>query len=361
MLRAIAVLMVLGRHMDIPREPWLRGMAGWWHFIGWTGVDLFFVLSGFLVSGLLFREARRTGGVHAGRFLIRRGFKIYPSFYVLVLCGLGLLIAGHTPVVWSNIRAEVFFYQNYAAGLWFHTWSLAVEEHFYLLLALALFLYSRTNPDWQRPSALLRAIIALILLVIAMRVANSFDHPYNEGHDLFSTHLRLDSLLFGTLLSHFHTFHQQALAAWVHRSKPLLWTLFAVAAAELSFVPPGNNFGHTFGLTLLYVGFGALLLLCLYRNRSFEDSKSRLVKTLAALGRDSYSIYLWHPVARLIIMQFFPAAWNGWTLLAYLAIALVGGVLMARLIEIPALALRDRLFPDYATAVVGVEEAPALV
>ena len=70
-LRCVAVLLVVGYHMPYYRL---------WGRIGWIGVDLFFVLSGFLISGLLFREFRDTGSIDVKRFLIRRGLKIYPSF-----------------------------------------------------------------------------------------------------------------------------------------------------------------------------------------------------------------------------------------------------------------------------------------
>lgn len=86
-LRGVAVLLVLGRHIQYPPqlpEPF-QTLVGYWSRCGWVGVDLFFVLSGFLVSGLVFEEWKRTGGFAAGRFLIRRGFKIYPAFYLLWL------------------------------------------------------------------------------------------------------------------------------------------------------------------------------------------------------------------------------------------------------------------------------------
>src|SRR6266851_2933114 len=73
-LRGAAVLVVFSRHIAFP----IIGR------FGWVGVDLFFVLSGFLVSGLLFREFQRTGHVQPGRFLIRRAFKIYPQFYFMI-------------------------------------------------------------------------------------------------------------------------------------------------------------------------------------------------------------------------------------------------------------------------------------
>lgn len=75
-LRGIAVLMVLVHHSPTP----LGGRL----LAGWTGVDLFFVLSGFLVSGLLFKEHLATGRIHPWRFYLRRGFKIYPNFYVML-------------------------------------------------------------------------------------------------------------------------------------------------------------------------------------------------------------------------------------------------------------------------------------
>src|ERR1700722_19491950 len=85
-LRGLAILLVLGRHAIVPREDAgrLAPLAKiWWH-IGWTGVDLFFVLSGFLVGGLLLGELRSRGTLDIKRFIIRRGFKIWPAYYTLV-------------------------------------------------------------------------------------------------------------------------------------------------------------------------------------------------------------------------------------------------------------------------------------
>src|SRR3974390_1422877 len=72
-LRAVAILLVLGRHANLS-EVWSR--------IGWCGVDLFFVLSGFLISGLLFQEYKKRKSIDFMRFFILRGLKIYPSFYL---------------------------------------------------------------------------------------------------------------------------------------------------------------------------------------------------------------------------------------------------------------------------------------
>ena len=81
-LRGIAVLLVLCRHMPLsPKLPeWFLAPLQVLQRGGWAGVDLFFVLSGFLVSSILFREWQRSAKLHAGRFLVRRAFKIYPAF-----------------------------------------------------------------------------------------------------------------------------------------------------------------------------------------------------------------------------------------------------------------------------------------
>ena len=86
-LRAVAVLLVMGRHMWSPPASWPAGVrvfSGMWHNGGWIGVDLFFVLSGFLVSGLLYREFQRHGRISALHFYARRAWKIYPPYYVMI-------------------------------------------------------------------------------------------------------------------------------------------------------------------------------------------------------------------------------------------------------------------------------------
>ena len=82
-LRFVAVFLVIGRHMKVcPQNssPFFHNISTVWHTGGWVGVDLLFVLSGFLISSLLFREAQAYAKIDIKTFLIRRGFKIYPAF-----------------------------------------------------------------------------------------------------------------------------------------------------------------------------------------------------------------------------------------------------------------------------------------
>src|SRR5262249_35905839 len=126
-LRGVAILLVLGRHIyDIPPEasPWTAAIFRAWRNFGWIGVDLFFVLSGFLIGGLIFAEAIRYGTIQPVRFLIRRGLKIYPAFYAFLFLSLLLCNRLHIPIpdYPRGLYGEIFFLQNYFDRLWPQTW-----------------------------------------------------------------------------------------------------------------------------------------------------------------------------------------------------------------------------------------------
>src|SRR5262249_876999 len=152
--------------------------------------DLFFVLSGFLVSGLLFKEYKRHGDVRLGRFLVRRGFKIYPAFYVFLLATSLAVLLGGQALDGLAFLCEALFVQNYGPNLKDHTWSLAVEEHFYLLLCL--FFWLRLRRRHARPFAPLPALFLLVALAcLGLRLWTTwsapFSYTYNNKHLHFPT------------------------------------------------------------------------------------------------------------------------------------------------------------------------------
>ena len=122
-LRGLAIVLVLGVHYKHVYNVWTK--------LGGVGVDLFFVLSGFLISGLLFAEFKKTGSIDFKRFFIRRGFKIYPAYYAVILF--------YAPFAFHRLGwSDFLFLQSYRAGILGQAWSLSVEEHFYILLPFLL-------------------------------------------------------------------------------------------------------------------------------------------------------------------------------------------------------------------------------
>jgi len=335
-------------------------LLSWWRHWSWIGVDLFFVLSGFLVSGLLFKEYERTGAIQPWRFLIRRGFKIYPGFYLLLLFTIviELFILNNFPEDgWSRVFVEAIYIQNYVPGLFDHTWSLAIEEHFYIALVM-LFFWRLRRP---RPfDGLPRFILLCCGLALVMRVMTaSLIWPFENRVHHLPTHLRFDSLLYGVLLSYAYSFHRERLTAWIrHWRVPIFLSSFVFIAPMLVLIAEQSRFVETIGFTLLAIAFTEWTALVLCCDGRFHAVFIRAFRWLTPIGVASYSIYLCHvPMAVWGI----PLVGEGLriplsyslALLVYFGGSIASGFLMARFIEFPCLRLRDRYFPSMLSGVLS--------
>jgi peptidoglycan/LPS O-acetylase OafA/YrhL len=321
-----------------------------WQQGGWIGVDLFFVLSGYLVSGLLFKEYSKYGRISLRRFFVRRGFKIYPPFYFFLIVTLLVSLWLRSPLRIDNVLREVFFVQNYGDRLWDHTWSLAVEEHFYILLPLLLlFLIRRSvSSNTNAPFAVLPGIaLAIGIVCLSLRIITASLMPYDTIRNVFATHLRIDSLMFGVLLSYFHHCHKESFEAAIKGRRQIFLLGAALFTIPAFILPLNSPFHYTVGFTLLYLAAGMALCAALDSNPSPRFP----VRAAAYLGSLSYSIYLWHmPVNHWIAPRFgnlAPAGW-GWYMYAtaYLTLSAVVGIVCAYLVEVPAIRIRDRFFPS---------------
>jgi len=336
-LRGVAVLLVLGHHHTAWRPL---------YDLGWTGVDLFFVLSGYLVSGLLFAEYRKWGGINLRRFWLRRGLKIWPAFYAFLVFTLVQRAASGGRYL-RGLLGEAFFLQSYSDRwrLWPHTWSLAVEEHFYLLLPLLLLAISARSRHRANPFRAIPLVFgALAVGCLALR-AVTWAHTGSWRATAFPTHLRIDSLFAGVALAYVRHFH---LAAFERASRLPVWVPGALLVSVSLVFPAESGAMATMGLTLLYLGYGCILVWMAGR----PSSRNLAMRGLAAIGYYSYSIYLWHGALAFSVFVDRPTTW-AW-FIAYLAACVALGVLMAYLIETPFLRLRDRLFPSRS---VGTELA----
>lgn len=352
-LRAVAILLVLGRHANVSVVSTR---------IGWCGVDLFFVISGFLISGLLFQEYKRFGDIHLKTFWLRRGLKIYPAFYVytLVLAVTSLLMFGGIPGYKFPVRPllmDATFLCSYFQGLSGHTWSLAVEEHFYFVLPLFLVVLmklraKREDPFTSIPTVFLVIAIASLLLRMIARPASPRDY-YSY---LFPTHLRMDGLFCGVMIGYLFHFKPQYLlrvASW-----PLL-IAGGILLTPVYFFEIENWNLYTWGLTCAYLGFACILIWAIHVPLQMRRIVAWPLNLLARIGFYSYSIYLWHwivifyfrPYIRyLCITTGSPLVWSSalesrqWPLSGVFSILM--GIAMAAVVEQPVLRLRDRWFPS---------------
>lgn len=346
-LRGVAILTVVIHHMfPIPNTHWAAGPIMAIRATGWAGVDLFFVLSGFLVSGLLFNEFKRDGKVDVARFLIRRGFKIYPAYYALFFAGLGVLLLTHSSL--SALVPVFFFFCNYtfdwltAASnvVWVHLWSVSVEEHFYLLLSLTVWLLSRQKQSSMRAIPYICGAVCVIVPILRLLTWLYFP---TWSSALYATHLRVDALAFGVLLCYLYHHHESAVKNLFLKRSLLWFPLAALLTAPCLIWGPESFFCYVVGLTTLYVGFGIVLLTVVINPLPVNFLTSPVART----GVYSYSIYIWHRIFQLVADVCVPPTADNLVLreAVYFAAAVFGGVAMAKLIEMPMLVLRERVIP----------------
>ena len=344
-LRGLAILIVIGRHPPIfsSNAGLLSGLSWYWYNCGWMGVDLFFVLSGFLIGNGLFAEIKAEGSLNVARFLVKRAFKIWPGYIVLML----FLSTGITldPVSRKNIIWNWMHLQNYIGSCRVQTWSLAVEEHFYLFLPAVLLLLLRLKRFTLLPA--IAAFVAVFCLV-----GRFFD--LKGAHSL--SHLRMDSLFFGVLLAYL-TKYSPTFAAAIVRRRRLLFCFGAVVVGVISYLNLLDWYVLTFGLTLTYVGFGAILL-ALISTTETDGILGKLLfcplaRRIAMIGFYAYGIYLWH-----IEFGFFPALalypllsglpnTLSWLceMILFVSFSIIFGIMMSRLVELPMLQWRDKIVP----------------
>ncbi len=359
-MRAFAILLVIGAHFRFAAPDGVVGALAYvWHEWGGFGVPLFFTLSGYLVGGLLITEMRTRGGIDVGRFLIRRGLKIWPAYFVFVayLVAMPLAKGASLRELLSDYWPNALFINNYIGpNPALHTWSLAVEEHFYLALPFVLLALIRIG--WSAGIAPLCLLAPLAWSVLRAGCA-VFGDPYLVDSTMPATHLWLDGLLAGVGVRALVEFNPEVVAGLRAWRWPLIAAGIGVIACLALPWPTLNGVSLYKILPVRVVSSTAILMGVLHLSMT-----AWWTAALAWIGRYSYSIYLWHVtviggVSRAISPFVHDGSVVEWIVAATLtaSAAVLFGGLMSRLIEWPVVSLRDRFLPASSSRYASGETA----
>jgi peptidoglycan/LPS O-acetylase OafA/YrhL len=326
-LRAISVSLVVFSHLF-----WHSVYASWFALLGHLGVRVFFVISGFLITGLLLRELDSTKHINLGKFYLRRTLRIFPPYYFLVLIIIVLQVAGWIKLAPDDVLHALTYTVNYhPESSWYlgHAWSLSVEEQFYLLWPAVLLFAGRRRGLWIAFSVL--ALCPLIRLSIWYLFPSLVEYEIGYRFETVA-----DSIAAGCILA--------STQEWLKLQRPYhtilgsrLFILVPVVILYASRLPNSSRLSILVGITVQNIGIAACIAWSA-TNYAGKIGKVLNSKPMVFLGVMSYSIYLWqqpflNPFSASIISRF------------PVNLILVGAASLASYycIERPSLRLRQRL------------------
>jgi peptidoglycan/LPS O-acetylase OafA/YrhL len=300
-LRALAIVLVLLYHYCklFPHPAWTNA----WGSFSWIGVDLFFVLSGYLIASQLFERIKNNHPVNLREFYIKRFFRIIPAYLTVVFFYFAIPeFKEHKglPPLWKFLT----FTQNFGLDLrtqkaFSHAWSLCIEEQFYLLFPLALLLLTFT----KEKKIILWCLLFLFASTILLRLLswNIFLAPLEGDPDFgpnwakyiyYPTYNRLDSLLVGISLAAVSKFFPQTKTFFDRNYIVfLIGGLFLIAVSYFICKEQTSFSASIFGFSLVALSFGCITAAALSPNCFLYKYGSKITSAIALL---SYSVYLLH-------------------------------------------------------------------
>ncbi len=354
-LRGLAILLVIPHNLRLLVEPHdaLSHWLTFWFDRGWVGVQLFFVLSGFLITRILLRSRQSEGYFKA--FFMRRTLRIWPLYY-----GSLALVLWVLPALGVAMRRDpqldiylLSFLSNYVhpfhpgAIVMPHFWSLAVEEQFYLVWPIVVWFCAARQLAW----------VSLALIALTPLVRFALLHAGMSTDVIYEwTPCRMDALAFGAMAA--AMLEQQAVLNAMKRH-PRWWTwgpwglliLGAMATHAYEFI---SEMQHVLGYTALAMACAALLMRSVLADEHGVGKPMNWARWawLARVGRYSFAMYVWHVPLNMFVWAPLAERW-GWTQhpgfglqLAYalsgLLVSYVLGVLSYELLEKHFLALKAR-------------------
>ena len=352
-LRAVAILLVVAAHAD---APWLAG--------GFIGVDVFFVLSGYLITRILADELTSTGRLQFARFYARRFRRLLPAL-LLMLCIIAVLGAQLAPVSQQGWQADAaaaaalwasnllfafsrldYFGNDSSGNLFLHTWSLGVEEQFYLAWPLLLL---AGHGAWRKsgPPSRLNLIQLLWLTAAISFVACVFITSIEPRHAFYLMPMRAWQFALGGLVSlHCADGTSTGNGKPTHSMHLLGWTGLAMIIGSALALDPKTTYPGAWAL-LPSLGTVATLIAGMHAP-STSASRALSLPAMTAIGRISYSWYLWHWPILLLGAMVVPEP-SGWLRLVLIMLSLILAWLSWRFVEAPIRRNTKFANPPYRT------------
>ena len=302
-LRALAVLAVIIYHVDVNYLPG-----------GFLGVDLFFVLSGYLISSLIIKEYKKTGSVNLYNFYIRRARRLLPAVYFMITVGLVVMVL-FNEVLLRKSHLDAIFGYIYSSNWWYifhkldyfdsfgaqspfkHLWSLAIEEQFYMIFPLLFLLVNRKKKSkdgtYKLNKNFLYVVLGLILVSLIVHIL-LFDIN-NISRIYFGTDTRAFSLLVGVVGAILYP--MERLHAKVTLQQNLIYSVVSLVSIAtlitvMIYTSEYNTWLYRGGFLLVAI----LGLIVIISSGKQHTLMSRLLsfKPVVFIGKISYSLYLWH-------------------------------------------------------------------
>ena len=311
-LRSFAIIAVIASHVRVDFL-YAGGIATPARFFSamdyfWTGVDLFFVMSGFLIGRILLSEYKKTGGLKLGTFLLKRGFRIWPLYFFVCTISLIQQTHAHGFPPLSKVVPDFLFLANYfGENLAFGSWSLSIEEQFYILASVFLFLSRR----WIKGAERVVFLLILLLLVEPFIRAGMWSHYIAQGfdpvllerdiiHNYIFTHA--DGIAMGLILASVLVF----LKPTQKIEKRVTYSLIGacVGLSALTYF-----YRISFLYSLIAAAYGLIVWFCLAKPNHLI-TRFLSWKPFQVLSRLSYGMYLWYrfPLWKIakVVMDHFP-------------------------------------------------------
>ena len=335
-IRALSILLVLVFHtifvyqLAHPTETVesiLNEIGGWW---GWAlngdkGVDVFFVMSGFLISGILFRQIDKKGHMDLKNFYIRRYLRLTPAYY-FTLTVYWLLNGPNSEYIWANyLYVSNFIDYGHQAVGW--TWSLAIEEQFYFIYPLLLFVILKfsKSPGYVMLWLFIASIAVRAGIVMtdeAIRTSpgsrmyldhDYFNHFFTVLYD--NLHTRFGSLLVGCIAAYNFHFHKDKLNEFFNSTMGLLTTVIGLILIIFfmgfaNYLPTYDEYQNVhiwyyiLNRNLFSLGIGIIIMAMLLQQHGLAEALRKLfsVPFLYPFAVLSYSLYLIHLVVMAVVI-----------------------------------------------------------